>query len=315
MSSLQNSFDQPNRYHPELTLPPPPLFPPPRPPPSRTTTTISPIVHISLPSYRPLPLPLPLPSTTGTPSTPRARTLTGPRRPAPLRFTRQKALVMEAVPSFTVPDTAAFGPMVPASARPTTTQPPNTASTSASIPRGDSSLYLSTPPLSEATSSPPLTSNHPSSVSDRSPRPRPESVQFGPRAARKSTRVSSSVFLEQQRDIQVASPDEFGVPNASYPVIAFSDAPQVCCNSVFTTYQTLHKGISNHPSFISVLPRGSAPASECAYLPNSKPPKSPYHDFEEKSDNFLRRDWHPHLQQFRIPPAPTPQTLVDVESP
>ena len=96
-------------------------------------------------------------------------------------------------------------------------------------------------------------------------------MQFGPRAARKSTRVSSSVFLEQQRGIQVASAEEFGVPNTSYPVISFSDAPQVCYNSIFS-YQTLHKSTSDHPSPQSFLedahPPLDLPASPAPSLPN-----------------------------------------------
>ena len=129
---------------------------------------------------------------------------------------------------------------------------PSTASTSTSMSGRETSSYLPTPPLSGATgSSPPLTSSRPSLALDRPPLPRPEGVQFVPRPARNSKWVSS-LFLEQQRAVDVASTEEGGVNNASYPVLSLSTDTQVCPHPVLI-HLTIHRSTDDCPSLRSML--------------------------------------------------------------
>jgi len=98
---------------------------------------------------------------------------------------------------------------------------------------------------------PSLTSSRPSLALNRSPLPRPESAQFVPRPARNNKWVSS-LFLEQQRAVDVASAEEGGVHNASYPVLSLSTDTQVCPHPVLI-HLTIHRSTDDCPSSRSIV--------------------------------------------------------------
>jgi len=199
-----------------------------------TTQSDPPQLSLSHPSYTTLPISSSLPpslqfSRPLPPTDPTSTRMPPPRvspRPPPLRIARKKPPPTELMgPPSTIAQTSppalnnvAFFPQS------TTIHLPNTASTSTSISEGESSLTIPTPPLSDATSSPPLSSGRPPSVEDKSLLP---NVQFGPRPARNSKRVSSSFLLEQRRGVEIPSAEEFGVPNSSFPVVSVPRPSQV----------------------------------------------------------------------------------------
>ena len=183
---------------------------------SYTTLALSSSVPPSLRFSRPLP-----------PTDPTSTPMSSPRvspRPPPLRIPRKKPPTEAMAPPFIIPDTS---PPLPNNvAQPATIHLPNTASTSTFMSEAESSSYVPTPPLSDATSSPPLTSDRSGSAEDKFVLPRPESIQFGPRPARNSKRISPFLF-EQSRSIELPSAEVFGIPNSSHSVVSVPKAPQV----------------------------------------------------------------------------------------
>src|SRR5258706_4649658 len=202
---------------------------PPRPSLSHSSYTNLAIDSSANPSFRfsrPLPLPLPLPST--DPTLTAMPPLRVSPRPPPLRIARKKPPPTDAMaPPFIIAETSLNNVALSPPTR--TIQLPSTASTSASVSEaeGESPSYIPTPPLSDSTNSLPLTSHRPASVEDKASLARPESVHFGPRAARNSKRVPSSLLFDQRRGVEIPSAEEFGVPTISYPVVFAPKAPQV----------------------------------------------------------------------------------------
>jgi len=109
---------------------------------------------------------------------------------------------------------------------------------------GESSSYLPTPHLSGGTGRPPLTSSRPSLALDRSPLPRPECCSAD--SVRLGTAEGSLLCFLSNSELS-KWPSEFGVLNASYPVLSLSKDNQVCPHPVLSRID-VHRSTVDCPS-------------------------------------------------------------------